>query len=56
MKILHIINDDFTNLSRQVIDIQSANHDVKVVELAKRDDSYEEIIDDIFSYDRVVSW
>lgn len=56
MKILHIINDNFTNLSKQIIDIQSKDNEVKVIELSKKEVSYETIIDDIFSYDRVVSW
>ncbi len=56
MKILHIINDEFANLSRLVIDIQSENHEIKVIELSKRESLYEDIIEDIFSCDRVISW
>jgi len=56
MKILHIINDGPSDLSKQVIDAQSAENDVKVIELSDENKSYEAIIDDIFAYDRVVSW
>ncbi len=56
MKILHIINDGLTNLSKQIIDIQSKNNEVKVIELSKKEISYEAIVDDIFSHDKVISW
>jgi hypothetical protein len=56
MKVLHILNDGPTKLSDQIISIQSKDNEVKVVDLAKKAASYESIIDDIFSYDRVISW
>jgi hypothetical protein len=56
MKILYIINDNQTNLSRQIIDVQSKDNEIKVIELSKKEVSHETIIDDIFSYDRVISW
>lgn len=56
MKILHIINDSPTKLSDEIISVQSKDHDVKVINLAKKEASYESIIDDIFAHDRVVSW
>jgi len=56
MKILHIINDSQTEISRTVIDTQSKDHEVKVIELSKKDIPYETIIDDIFSHDKVISW
>jgi len=43
-------------MSKQIIDIQSKDHEVRVIELSKKEVSYETIIDDIFSHDRVVSW
>ena len=56
MKLLYIINDYQTNLSRQLIDVQSKDNEIKVIELSKKEVSYEAVIDDIFSYDRVSSW
>ena len=56
MKIVHILNDGPTKLSDQVISVQSKDNQVKVVDLSKKAASYESIVDDIFSYDRVVSW
>ncbi len=56
MKILHIINDSPADLTTQIIDVQSAGNDVKVIELSRNNISYDSIIDDIFSYDKVISW
>ncbi len=56
MKILHILNDGPSDLSNQVIDVQSSGNALKVVELFDENKSYEAIIDDIFAYDRVISW
>ena len=56
MKILHILNDGPSDLSKQIIDAQSAGNEVKVIELSDENKSYEAIVDDIFAYDRVVSW
>jgi hypothetical protein len=56
MKVLHILNDGPTPLSDEIIGVQSREHDVKVIDLSSQTVSYEEIIEDIFSYDRVISW
>ena len=56
MKILHLLNDGPTPLSDEIIGTQTKDHEVKVVDLAKGGLSYDQIVDDIFAYDRVVSW
>lgn len=56
MKILHILNDGHSEFPDKIIDAQTKDNEVKVVSLPKREVSYEELVDDIFSYDRVVSW
>jgi hypothetical protein len=56
MKILHILNDGPTTLSNEMINVQGKDNDIKVVDLSKKDASYESIVDDIFSHDRVISW
>jgi hypothetical protein len=56
MKILHILNDGPVKLADQIIGVQSKDNEVKVIDMTKKEASYESIIDDIFSHDRVVSW
>lgn len=56
MKILHILNDGPTKLSDEVIAVQSRENEVGIIDLSKKERSYEEIIDAIFSYEKVVSW
>lgn len=56
MKILHILNDGPTDLSTRIIDIQSRDNEVKVIDLSREDLQYEVIVDEIFSHDRVISW
>jgi len=56
MRIFHILNDGPNRLAEQIISIQAKDHEVKVTDLSKKEASYESIIDDIFSYDRVISW
>ncbi len=56
MKILHILNDGPTELSTKIIQAQSKENEVKVVNLAKKEMTYEALVDAIFSNDRVISW
>jgi hypothetical protein len=56
MKILHILNDGPTQLSDQIIGVQAKEHDVKVVDLSKKDMSYDGVVDEILACDKVMSW
>lgn len=56
MKILHLLKDGPTKLSDQIISAQKKDNDVKVIDLSKKEASYESIVDDIFAFDRVISW
>jgi hypothetical protein len=56
MKILHILNDGPTDLSGRIIDEQSKDHEVKIIELFNKQVSYKDVIEDIFSHDKVISW
>jgi len=56
MRILHILSDGSTPLSEQIIREQSKNYEIKVIDLSQRKESYESIINDISSFDRVFSW
>ena len=54
MKVLHILNDGATDISTQVIDAQKNDNEVKVLELSGV--SHEDLVDEIFAHDRVISW
>ena len=56
MKILHILTDGPDSLSSRIIEIEAREHEIKVIDLAKKDASYDKVIDEIFSSDRVISW
>ncbi len=56
MKILHILNDGPTELSDQMIDLNSNEHQIEVVNLGEKAISYDELVDKIFSCERVISW
>jgi hypothetical protein len=56
MKILHMLSDGPTELSSKVIEVQSGDNEVKVVDLSKKETSYDVIVDDMFSFDKVVCW
>ncbi|HXX54031.1 MAG TPA: hypothetical protein VEI28_05615 [Thermodesulfovibrionales bacterium] len=56
MKILHLLNDGPTDLSEKIIEVQSRDNQVKVVNLAKKESTYEALVDAIFASDRVISW
>jgi len=56
MKILHILNDGPTELSDQMIDLNSNEYQAEVVNLGEKAISYDELVDKIFSCERVISW
>lgn len=56
MKILHILTDGPSDLSSRVIEVQAKEHDAKVIDLSKKEASYDQIVDEIDSSDKVVSW
>jgi hypothetical protein len=56
MKILHILNDGPTLLSDRIIEVHKQDHEVKLIDLSQKGVSYENLIDDIFSHDKVISW
>ena len=56
MKVLHIVKSQPKGITKKIIELQSRKHRVKVINLRKKDISYEDIIEDIFSHDKVISW
>ena len=56
MSVLHILNDGPSRLAEEVIREQSKTCEVLVIDFSKKELSYEEIVDAVFAYDRVISW
>jgi len=56
MKILHILNDGPIQLAKDIISVQSKDNEIKIIDLSKKNASYESIVDAIFVSDRVISW
>lgn len=56
MKVLHLLKSEPDETVNEIMDAHKAGNEVKVVDLTKGDVSYESLVKDIFSYDRVISW
>ncbi len=56
MKILHIAVDGPGDLPAGIVEAQSAEHEVEVIDLSQEGISYDAVIDAVFSCDKVISW
>ena len=56
MKILHIVNNGVDKNVDEFMSAQEKDNEVKLIKLASDDINYEEIIDEIESADKVISW
>lgn len=56
MKILHILKEEPDESIRKIIEVQSKNNEVKTIELYRGNVNYEELVDLIFQYDKVICW
>ena len=56
MRILCLLNDARNTGARRWIEALSRDHDVEIVDLAKKEFSYAELVDRMFAADRVISW
>ena len=56
MKILYLLKSKPDRTLQMIMEIQKKGNDLKIVELTKGPIAYEDLIDDIFAYDRVISW
>lgn len=56
MRILHLLADGPEKLPNQIVEAQSREHEVTVIDLSRRDVPYEKVVDEIFAQDRVISW
>lgn len=56
MKILHILKKEPDASTRKIMEVQTAGNQVKTVELYKGGVSYDNLVADVFSYDKVFCW
>jgi len=56
MKILHILNDGPCAMAAVIMSEQRTDNDVRVIDLSEKNISCTDIVDAIFSSDRVTSW
>ncbi len=56
MKILHILNDGHITLAERITRIQAESNEVDIIDLSVNDLKFENVVDAIFSHDRVISW
>ncbi|GMQ91820.1 MAG: hypothetical protein BMS9Abin11_1135 [Gammaproteobacteria bacterium] len=56
IRMLHILSDGAPSLAEQVIKLQSQDYQVDVVDISSESIDYGELIDKIFTYDKVISW
>lgn len=56
MKSLHILKSEPDRNTKLLIDILSQDEEIKTFSLYEGDPDYENLIDLIFEYDRVVTW
>jgi len=56
MKILHILKKTPDASTKKIIEIQTAGHQVTTIELFKGGVSYDKLIADVFSHDKVFCW
>ena len=56
MRILCLLIEGADTGARRWIDALPGDHDIEIIELAKKEFSYAELVERIFAADRVISW
>ena len=56
MKILHILKKTPDASTKKIIEVQSAGNEVKVIDITKSGTAYDELVADVFAYDKVFCW
>lgn len=56
MKILHILKKSPDATTKKIIEIQSAENQVAIVNLADGNINYDKLVADVFSNDKVFCW
>jgi hypothetical protein len=56
VKILHIVKKAPDASTKKIIELQAVGNEVKTIELYKGSVSYEKLVADVFSHDKVICW
>ncbi|MEW6739897.1 MAG: hypothetical protein ACOYU2_12420 [Nitrospirota bacterium] len=56
MRVLYLIKSGHDETINKIIDVHKAENDVKVIDLTEGNISYGSLVEDMFSYDKVISW
>ena len=56
MKVLYLLKSAPDPTVQMIMEIQKQGNDLKVVHLTEGLIAYEALVEDIFTYDRVISW
>jgi len=56
MRVLHLLNDGPETAPRAVLELQRAESELEVIDLSSMEISYEDLVDKIFTSDKVISW
>lgn len=56
MIVLHLFAEKPSAQAKRIMDSQSKNHEIRTIQLREGAVSYEEVVDEIFSADKVISW
>lgn len=56
MKILYILRAAPDASTKKIIDAQSAGNETTIIDLAKSGISYDKLVEDVFSHDKVFCW
>jgi len=55
-RVLNILNDGPDELSGRLIEAMKGSCEISVADLSSNDISYDELVEQIFSHDLVISW
>jgi hypothetical protein len=55
MKILYILKQDLNATAKTIMEVQKKGNDITIVDI-KENKNYDQIVDLIFSSDKVISW
>ena len=56
MKVLHILKKAPDASTKKIIEVHSAENQVTIIDLSNVGISYDKLVEDVFSHDRVFCW